>query len=150
MNSDVTNNLTFEGSKLIIRFRGVETKELRKLATVLCILVNTEFDILSEGLVELREVILVFRNFGDEVHRLFHEILADDLENFVLLECLTGDIERQIFRINDTLNEVEILGNEILAVIHDEHTADIKLDVVALLLGLEKIERSTREEMNFK
>jgi hypothetical protein len=30
-----------------------------------------------------------------------------------------------------------------LTTIHDENTADVEFDVVALLLGLEKIERST-------
>lgn len=39
------------------------------------------------------------------------------------------------------LDEVEILRNEVLAVVHDEDAADIELDVVALLLGLKEIER---------
>jgi hypothetical protein len=42
-----------------------------------------------------------------------------------------------------TLDEVQVLRDEILAVIHDEHTADVELDVVALLLGLEEVKRRT-------
>jgi hypothetical protein len=49
----------------------------------------------------------------------------------------------QILRVDDTLDEVEVLGDEVLTVVHDEDTADVKLDVVALLLGLEEIEGST-------
>ena len=40
-----------------------------------------------------------------------------------------------------TLDEVEVLGDEVLAVVHDENTANVKLNVVALLLGLEEVER---------
>lgn len=143
MSTDVTNNLTFEGSKLVVRFRGVETEELRKLATVLSIFVNTKLDVLAKGLVEFGEVVLVFSNLTDEVHSLLHKVLADDLEDFVLLEGLTGDVKGKVFRVDDALNKVEVLGNEVLAVVHDEDTADVELDVVTLFLRLEEIKGST-------
>jgi hypothetical protein len=41
------------------------------------------------------------------------------------------------------LDEVEVLWDEILAVVHDEYAAIIELDVIALLLGLEKIKWRT-------
>lgn len=59
-----------------------------------------------------------------------------------MLEGLTGDVEGKILRVDDTLDEVEVLGNEVLAVVHNEDAADVKLDVVALLLCLEEIEGS--------
>ena len=34
----------------------------------------------------------------------------------------------------DGFDEVEVLGDEVLAVVHDEDAADVELDVVALLL----------------
>jgi hypothetical protein len=134
---------TFQRSKLIIRFRRVETKELRKLAAVLSIFVNAKLDVLAKGLIEFGEVVLVFSNLADKVHGLLHKVLADDLEDFVLLESFTGDVKRKIFRVDDTLDEVEVLGNEVLTVVHDEYTADVEFNVIALLLGLEEIERST-------
>lgn len=82
-------------------------------------------------------------NLGEEVHTLLDEVLADNLENLVLLESLTRDVERQILRVDNTLNEVEVLGDDVLAVIHDEDAANVKLDVVTLLLGLEEVEGST-------
>lgn len=45
--------------------------------------------------------------------------------------------------ISHTLDKVEVLGNEVLAVVHDEDAADVELDVVALLLGLEEVKRRT-------
>ena len=135
--------LTLEGGHLLGRLRRVEAEELSELAAVLRILVHTELDVLAEPFVELGEVLLVLRNLGEEVHALLDDVLADDLENLVLLESLTRDVEREILGVDDTLDEVEVLGNEVLAVVHDEDAANVKLDVVALLLGLEEIERST-------
>ena len=104
---------------------------------------NTKLDVLAEGLVELGEVVFIFSNLANKVHGLLHKVLADDLEDFVLLESLTGDVKRKVFGVDDTLDEVEVLGNEVLTVVHDKHTADVEFDVIALLLRLEEIERST-------
>ncbi len=49
----------------------------------------------------------------------------------------------QILGVNDSLNEVEVLEDEVLIVTHDEDAANVELDVVALLLGLEGIEECT-------
>ena len=126
---------------LIRRLRRVEAQELGQLATVLSIFMDTQLQVLAESLVELVEVILVFRNLADKVHALLDNVLSDDLEDLVLLQRLTRDVEGEILRVNNTLDEVEVLGDEILAVVHDENTADVELDVVALLLGLEEIKR---------
>jgi len=122
---------------LLARFGGVEAQEFSELAAVLSILVNTELDVLAEGLVELVEVVFVLSNLADEVEGLLDKILADNLENLVLLEGFARDVQREILRVDDTLDEVEILRNEVLAVVHDEDTANVELDVVTLLLRLE-------------
>ena len=62
------------------------------------------------------------------------------MKNLVLLEGLTGDVQWQILRVDDTLDEVQPFRHQLITVIHDEHTADVKLDVVALLLGLKQVE----------
>ncbi len=59
-----------------------------------------------------------------------------------MLQGFSRNVERKILRVDDTLDEVEILGNEIFTIVHDENAADIKFDVVALLLRLEEVERS--------
>ena len=138
--------LTLQRSLLLGGLRRVESEELSELATVLSILVDTELDVLAEGLVELGEVVLVLGNLSEHVHALLDDVLANNLENLVLLESLTRDVEREILRVDDTLDEVEVLGDEILTVIHDEDTADVELDVVALLLRLEEIEGRTTVE----
>ena len=130
----MTEEYTFEGSQLIGRLGRVEAKEFSEFAAVLSILVDTELDVLSECLVKLGKVVLVFRDLTDEIHRLLHKVLADDLEDLVLLEGFTGDVEGKILRVDDTLDEVQVFWNEVFTVIHDEDSADVKLDVVAFLL----------------
>ncbi len=106
---------------------------------------NTELDVLAERFVKLGEVILVFSNLAEEVHGLLDQVLANDLEDLVLLKGLTGDVEREILGVDDSFHEVKVLGNEVFAVVHDEDTANIELDVVALLLGFKEIEGSTED-----
>ena len=86
--------LTLEAGLLICHFCRVESKELSKLAATLGALVDTRFDVLAERLINLVEVVLVLRDLGDQVKSLFDEIVANDLENFVLLQRPTRDVER--------------------------------------------------------
>lgn len=135
-------DVVLEGNLLIGRLGRVEPEVLGELGSVLGVFVDTKLDVLAESLVELGKVVLVLSNLGEQVHALFNEVLANDLQDLVLLEGFTGNVEGEILRVDDTLDEVEVLGNEILTVVHDEDTADVKLDVVALLLCLEEIEGS--------
>jgi hypothetical protein len=50
---------------LLWGLRREETEELGKFAAVLGIFVDTELEVLSEGLVELPEVILVLSNLAE-------------------------------------------------------------------------------------
>jgi hypothetical protein len=59
------------------------------------------------------------------------------------LKGLTRDVEGKVLRVDDTLDEVEVLGDEVLAVVHDEDSSNVELDVVPLLLGLEEVEGSS-------
>ena len=123
----------------------METEIFREFAAVLCILMDTELNVLAKGLPELVIIVFVLSDLTNKVECLLDKILANDLQNLILLKSLTGNVEWKILRINDTLDKVKVLGDELLAVIHDEDTADIELDVVTLLLLLEEIERSTEE-----
>ena len=46
----------------------------------------------------------------------------------------------KVLGVDDASDEVKVFRNDVLAVIHKEVASDIKFDVVALLLGLEKIQ----------
>lgn len=139
---------TFERGLLLKRLGGIEAQELSKLATVLSVLVDTEFQVLAKAFIKLVEVVLVLRDLAEKVQTLLDNVLTDHLEDLVLLESLAGNVEREILGVHNTLDEIEVFGDQVLAIVHDKDTADIELDVVTLLLGLEEIERSTAKEMS--
>lgn len=60
-----------------------------------------------------------------------------------MLKHFTRNVEGKILRVDDSLHEVEVLRDELLAVVHYKDTADVQLDVVLLLAVLKQIERST-------
>jgi hypothetical protein len=135
---------TLEGDLVFNGLRRMETQEFGEFAAVLSILMNTELEIFAEGLIELLEVVFVLSYLREHIHALLDDVLADNFKDLVLLKCLTRDVKRQVLRINDTLDKVEVLRNEVLTVVHNEDTADVEFDVVALFLTLKQIERCTR------
>ena len=95
------------------------------LGMVLIVLMDAELDVLVKCLVELVEVIFVLCDLSEEAHALLDEVLVDDLENLVLLEGLMRDIEREVLAVDDTLDDVEVLGDEVLAVVLHEDTVNV-------------------------
>jgi len=89
---------TFQRRHLIDRFGRVEAQVLGEFAAVLGVLVNTELNVFAKMFVELVEVLLVFRDLADEVEGLLDkdQVLADDLEDLVLLQGFSRDVERKI------------------------------------------------------
>ena len=134
-------DVVLEGGHLLARLGGVVAEELGELAAVLRILVDAELEVLAEGLVELGVVVLVLGDLVEHLEALLDDVLLDHLEDLVLLEHLAGDVEGKILRVDDALDEGEELGDDVLAVVHDEDAADVQLDVVSLLLAVEHVER---------
>lgn len=141
-------DVVLQGGHLLARLGGRVAKELSELLAVLGVLVYTELEVLGEGLVELGVLAIsgvILSKLSEELEALLDEVLADNLEHTVLLKGLTGDVKGKILRVNNTADEAEPLGHEVLAVVHDEDTANVELDLV-LLLGvatLEHVEGST-------
>ena len=130
-----------EGDELLTGLGGLVPEEIGDLVAVGGVLVDAELEVLAELLVELGVVLLVLGDLVEELEALLDEILLDDAQDLVLLEGLTGDVQGKILGVDDTLDEGEPLGDDVLAVIHDEDTADVQLDVVTLLLAFEHVER---------
>merc|ERR1712066_607771 len=140
-------HVLLEAYLLIARLGGVETQELSDFGAVGGVLVDAELQALAELLVELLVVVLLLGDLSEHLQALLHEVLLDHAENLVLLEGLTRDVQGQVLRVDDALDHVQPLGHELLAVVHDEDTAHVQLDVVALLLALEQVEgRAPRHE----
>lgn len=103
---------------------------------------DAELEVLAELFVEFLEVLSVLADFLEELKTLLGDVLLDDLQDLVVLEILSADVEREVLGVDDTSDEAEILGDQFLAVVHDEDPPDVELDVVFLLLGLKHVEGS--------
>jgi hypothetical protein len=134
------SDVFLETDELLSGLVGVVAEELAELLSVAGVLVDAQLEVLAELLVELLEVLGVLGDLLEELHALLSDVLLDHLQDLVVLQVLTGDVEGEIFGVDDTADEAEVLGDEILAVVHDEDSADVELDVVFLLLGLEHVE----------
>merc|ERR1719197_1795174 len=116
-------DVVLEGRLLVARLGRVVHEELRELGAVARVLVDAELDVLAKLLVELLEVLRVLLDLAEELDALLDNVLLDNLKDLVLLERLTRDVKRQILRIDNALDKGEPLGDEVLAVVHNEDAA---------------------------
>ena len=82
----------------------------------------------------------------EEIEDLLDEVLLDVPDQGVLLEDLAADVQIEIRCIDDALDEGEILGHELLAVLHDEDTLGVELYPVFRSHG-EEIKRGLRGDV---
>merc|ERR1712144_84385 len=136
-------NVLLEGGHLLARLGGVEPEKLSELGAVLAVLVDAELEDLAELLVELVVVLGILGDLVEHLNGLLDEVLLDDLEDLATLEHLTGDVEGKVFRVDDALDEGQVLRDEVVAGVGDEHTTHVQLDVGLLLGGLEHVEWGT-------
>merc|ERR1711981_1343170 len=119
------------------------------IRSMLAVLVDSQLEVLAEGLVELGEVVLVFGDLVEHLEALLDDVLLHDLEDLVLLQHFTGNVQWEVLRVDDTLDEAEVLWHKVLAVVHDEDASDVELHVVGLLLVVKHVEGgSLRGEEN--
>ena len=62
-------------------------------------------------------VVLVLRDLRKQLERFLDQVLADDLEDLVLLQGLARDVEREVLGVDDAADEAEPLGDELVAVV---------------------------------
>jgi len=75
---------------------------------------------------------LFFFGFGshllDHINSLADKLFRHNLDHLELLELLTGHIQGEIVRVDNSLNEVQVLGHELFEVLRDEHASHVKLE----------------------
>ena len=87
-----SGDVVVERGHLLQRLGRVESQELGELGSVGGILVDSELEVLSEGLVELGEVVLVLGDLGDHVESLLDNVLYSRQNAVVLASRRRGHI----------------------------------------------------------
>jgi hypothetical protein len=108
--------------------------------------VDSQLQVLRKLLIEFLVIFSILYNLLDHLKALLCDILLNHLQDFIMLQELSRNIERQILAVNYPLDEAQILGDKLLAIVHNKDPPDIKLNVVLLLLSLEKIKRRSLGE----
>ena len=63
-----------------------------------------------------------------------------------MLQRLARDVEREVLRVDDAADEVEVVGQEVFALVHDEHVGAIKRETLLEILAVQVIRRAARRE----
>jgi hypothetical protein len=85
------------------------------------------------------EVGVLLRGAGHQLldggEHLLRQPALHQLDVPVLLEDLAGDVQREVGRVDDALDEAQVRRQQRLAVIHDEDALDVELHTAAVVLG---------------
>ena len=98
------------------------------------------FQLAAKGGVELLVLLPVAVQHGLQLGLdLLLDVPGDDGQLAVMLEHFTADVQGQILAVHNAPDEAEVLGQQILAVLHDHHAAGIQLQAALEVLGVEII-----------
>ncbi len=89
---------------------------------------SAELELAPEALVELLVGLAVLvahlLELGSD---LLLEVLRDETQLSVVLQHLSGYVQRKVRRIDDAPDEVEVVRKDVLALVHDQHTRAVQL-----------------------
>eukprot|EP01084_Bolivina_argentea_P057153 104477_1 len=148
-------NVLLEADELVLVLGGLVAEQLGEAGAVGAVLDHAEAQVLAEllpelgvgallqllgagallggglllGLLLLVELLVALRDVVEHGKRLADELLLDDLEDAALLEDLAGHVQGEIVAVHNTLDEVEVAGEQVTELVGDEHTADVEADV---------------------
>ena len=74
------------------------------------------------------------------------QALGDGLQLAVLLQHFTGNVQGQVRGIHQTLDEAEVIRQQVLAVIHNHNAAGVELQPLLKVLGVVVERHLTRDE----
>ena len=90
--------------------------------------IQSVFQLQTEVLVEFQVLVsVVFLHVEQLALDLLFQALCDRLKLSVMLQHFSGNVERQILGVYQTLYEAEIVRQQIRALIHDLHAGRIEL-----------------------
>ncbi len=108
--------------------------------------VDAELDVQPEVLPELLVLLPVLRQHRTQfIEHLALDPVFDQTQLVVVLQHLTRNVQGQILRIHEPLHKPKIRRQQLLAVVHDEHTPGVQLQTRFVVLGIESVRHATRD-----
>ena len=104
---------------------------------------KTAAKVLKELLVSLAVVVTHILKVGSDL--LFHT-LGDGLELTVLLQRLTRNIERHVGGIHDAAHKVVVVGQQVVALLHDQNVGAVERQALLVVLTVQIERRAARHK----
>ena len=117
---------------------GVEQQQVLEHILVHAVVsINAVLQLNAEA---LEELFVGFPVFGHKLLQfalnLLFQTLGDELQLMVVLEHFTGDVQGQIFAVHQAPNEVEVVRQQIRALVHNQHAAGVELKALFVILSI--------------
>ena len=152
----VVNGLLAIGSSLhvflerdhLLLLGRVEEKQVAQ--HVFCRAVGGVEAVLHAAAEVLEELLVALAILVEEVLKVGLDLLldaaGDGLQLAVVLQRFTRDVKREVLRVDDAADEVEVVGQEVFALVHDEHVGAIEREALLEILAVQVIRRAARRE----
>ena len=111
-------------------FRSIEDQKIFQEIFVSSVFIaDAGLNVHTEG---AEELLILGTVIIHHLHQLGFDLLFQAVSDYVkltgMLKNLTGDVQRQVRRIDNALDEVKVLVNEIRAFFHDHNAVGIQCD----------------------
>ena len=73
-------------------------------------------------------------------------LAGDGVQLVVLLQRLTRDVEREVLAVHDAADEVVVVGQQVLALLHDQHVGAVQLQALLVVLAVQVVRRAAGDE----
>ncbi len=100
-------------------------------------------ELFPEGLVFFR---VVFRQFFQHLQDAFGQSATQITRYRAVLQDFTGDVQRQVIRINQAAHETQIVRHELLGIVHNEHALYVQLQTM-FVIAVPQIPRRLRRDI---
>ena len=122
----------------LLLFGAVEQKQVGELVCLHAIaridtVLKATTKVLKELLVRLAIVIAHILQIGRDL--LLHA-LGNGSQLAILLQSLAADVEGNVGRVDHATHEVEVVGQQIGALLHDQHVGAVKREAFLVILAI--------------
>ena len=127
---------------------GVEQQQVGQLVLLHAVAgVDAELQAASEVLEErlVRSAVLI-AHVGQVGLDLLLHLVGDGAQLAVMLQRLAGDVEREVLAVHHAAHEVEVVGQQLLALLHDEHVGAVERQALLEVLAVQVVRRAARHE----
>ena len=73
-------------------------------------------------------------------------LAGDGVQLVVLLQRLTRDVEREVLAVHDAADEVVVVRQQVLALLHDQHVGAVQLQALLVVLAVQVVRRAAGDE----